>query len=94
MPNTKSAEKRLRQDKVRRAKNRAVKSEVKTHIKKVLKAAEAGDIATAESEFRVAAKKLDKAGAKKVIHKNAAARHKSRLQRVIKAHKNAGEKTE
>lgn len=60
---------------------------MKTQAKKVIAAAEAGDIEKAESEFRVAAKKFDRAGAKNVIHQNAAGRQKSRLQRVIKAAK-------
>ena len=60
---------------------------MKTQIKKVLAAVDAGDVETAETEFRLAAKKLDRAGASRVIHKNAAARQKSRLQRRIKAAK-------
>ena len=84
MPNTKSAAKRLRQDKVQQARNKAVKSSVKTQIKKVLAAAEGGDVETAEKEYRVASQKLDRAGASNVIHKNAAGRQKSRLQRAIK----------
>lgn len=90
MPNTKSAAKRLRQDKVRRARNRSAKSAVKTQIKKVNAAVVAGDIEKAEKEYVVAAKKLDKAGAKKVLHKNTAARYKSRLQKKIRAAKQAG----
>ena len=62
---------------------------MKTQVKKVLAAANAGDVATAEAEFKLAAQKLDRAGAKKIIHKNAAGRQKSRLQRVIKNAKNA-----
>ena len=89
MPNTKSASKRLRQDKVRNAKNRAIKSEVKTYMKRVINAAEAGEIEKAEADFRLAAKKLDKAGSKNIIHKNAAARQKSRLQKIIKSKKQA-----
>jgi small subunit ribosomal protein S20 len=88
MPNSKSAEKRLRQNKVRHTRNKAIKSAVKTQIKKVVAAVESGDVAAAEDEFKVAAKKLDKAGARNVIHRNAAARQKSRLQRAIKKAKN------
>ncbi|MEL7499871.1 MAG: 30S ribosomal protein S20 [Planctomycetota bacterium] len=87
MPNSPSAAKRLRQAKVRQARNKAVKSSVRTQVKKVLVAANAGEIEKAEAEFRLAAKKLDKAGAKGVMHKNAAGRQKSRLQRAIKAAK-------
>ena len=89
MPSSNSAKKRLRQDKVRRLRNRSTKSAMKTQIKKVTAAADAGDIETAEKEFVSAARKLDKAGAKKVIHRNTAARYKSRLQRRILAAKKA-----
>ena len=84
MPNSASASKRLRQSKVRQSRNKAIKSSMKTQIKKVVAAATAGDVEAAETEFKLAAKKLDKAGAKNVIHKNAAGRQKSRLQRIIK----------
>ena len=84
MPNSASASKRLRQSKVRQARNKAIKSSMRTQIKKVVAAATAGDVEAAETEFKLAAKKLDKAGAKNVIHKNAAGRQKSRLQRIIK----------
>lgn len=90
MPNCESAKKRLRQNVVRRERNKSIKSAVKTQIKKVLAAVEAGDISTAEEQFKLAAKKLDKAGAKGVLHANTAGRKKSRLQRAIKAAKAAG----
>ena len=83
MPNTKSAEKRLRQTEVRRSRNRSVKTALKTQIKKVASAIQEGDVEKAEAQYRLAAKKLDQAGAKDVIHKNAAARKKSRLQSMI-----------
>lgn len=83
MPNTASAKKRLRQDKIRQAHNRSIKSAVKTHVKKVTQAIESGDVAAAEAAFPAAAKRLDKAGAQNIIHKNAAARTKSRLQKAI-----------
>ena len=84
MPNCKSAEKRLRQNVVRKARNKAIKSSIKTQVKKVLSAAEAGEVATAEEQYKLAAKGLDRAGARNIIHRNAAARQKSRLQRAIK----------
>ena len=89
MPNSKSAKKRLRQDEARRIHNRSKKTAVKTQLKKVLTAAEAGDIETAEKEYIVAQKKLDRAGADRIMHPNAAARQKSRLQRAILKAKNA-----
>ena len=87
MPNSPSASKRLRQSKVRQAHNKAIKTAMKTQLKKVLSAAQAGEVEKAETEYKLAAKRLDRAGAKGVIHKNAAARQKSRLQRAIKAAK-------
>ena len=84
MPNTKSAAKRLRQSKSRRAHNKSIKSAFKTQVKKVLNAVEAGDSETAEKEFLAAQKKLDQAGAARVIHPNAAGRQKARLQKAIK----------
>jgi small subunit ribosomal protein S20 len=77
----------LRQSLERRTRNRAVKSSLKTQIKKVLTAVEEGDGAASDTEFRSAAKKLDQAAAKGVIHRNKAARLKSRLSKRLKAAK-------
>lgn len=85
MPNTISAKKRLRQNKVRRARNKSIKSSVKTQIKKVVSAVQNGDVESAEKEYLQAVRKLDMAGADKILHKNTAARYKSRLQKKIKA---------
>ncbi len=90
MPNSKSAKKRLKQDQVRRSRNRSVKSALRTQIKKVYSALEAGDVETAQQEFVTASRKLDKAGSGNVIHKNTAARYKSRLQDKIKSAKATG----
>jgi len=87
MPNTENAKKRLRQSLVRRASNRAKKSELKTRIRRVLDAVKAGDQAATETEFRLTVKKLDKAAAAHVIHHNRAARLKSRLSHRLKAAK-------
>jgi small subunit ribosomal protein S20 len=87
MPNTKSAKKRLRQSSERRTRNRATKSALKTQVRKVREAIKAGDTTLGDTELRVAAKKLDKAAAKGVIHANAAARVKSRLSSAVKAAK-------
>ncbi len=89
MPNTKSAKKRLRQSITRRARNRAVKSALRSQCRKVRDAVKAGDVQLAQTEFRLAAKRLDRAGARRVIHPNAAARVKSRLSARIKALKQA-----
>jgi small subunit ribosomal protein S20 len=83
MPNTKSAKKRMRQNVERRLRNRATKSAMRTQIKRVVQAVGDGDAARANDELRLAVKKLDQAAAKKVIHKNAAARMKSRLARRV-----------
>jgi len=88
MPNTASASKRLRQTKVRQARNKATKTSMRTQVKKVLSLASEGNVEQAEVEYKLAAKRLDQAGCKGVIHKNAAGRQKSRLLRAIKAAKN------
>ncbi|MEM1224364.1 MAG: 30S ribosomal protein S20 [Planctomycetota bacterium] len=83
MPNTASASKRLRQNEKCRIRNRSSRSTMRTQLKRVREAVAAGDLDRARSEFRVAASKLDKAAAKNLIHKNAAARSKSRLNSLI-----------
>lgn len=89
MPNSVSAKKRLRQNEKTRLRNRSVKSNLRTLIRKVREATAAGDIAKADEQFRIVAKKLDQAGAKKIIHVNRAGRLKSRLQHHIKGAKAA-----
>ena len=89
MPSTQSAKKRLRQNLVRRARNRSTKRAVRTQCRKVREAVAAGDLETAQTEFRLAAKKLDRAGSQNIIHRNAAARTKSRLSAKIKTLKQA-----
>lgn len=84
MPNTRSAAKRLRQNEKLQKRNKSTKSAMKTQIKAVLAAVAAGDLAKAEEEYRNASRKLDRAGAKGIIHKNKASRGKSRLQAAIK----------
>ncbi len=63
--------------------NRGAKSEIRTLSRKVLESVKAGNFEEAESGFRLAAKRLDQVSSKGVIHKNAAARKKSRLSAVI-----------
>lgn len=92
MPTTKSAAKRLRQGLKNRAQNRAMRSAVKTQVKKVRAAVAAGDFAKADEEFKLAAKKLDRAGVKRYIHANTASRTKSRLSHLIKTAKTSGAK--
>ena len=76
MPNTESAKKRLKQSIARQERNRAVKRAVRTECRKVLTAVAAGNVEQAQGELRTAAKKLDRAAAQKIIHRNAAARTK------------------
>jgi small subunit ribosomal protein S20 len=87
MPNTKSAKKRHQQSVVRRERNRAVKSSLKTQIRKTLEKIKGGNVSEAQTELSTTAKKLDKAAAAKIIHPNRAARVKSRLSHRIKAAK-------
>jgi small subunit ribosomal protein S20 len=84
MPNSESAKKRLRQSEVRRTRNRAARSALRTQIRKVRQAVAAGNLELAAEEFRKASKKLDQAASKKFIHDNAAARTKSRLSKAVK----------
>jgi small subunit ribosomal protein S20 len=81
MPNNASAEKRMRQEKKRRLHNRSIKSTVKTYITKAREAIDDGD--DAEEAVRAAVSKLDKAAKKGVIHRNNAARRKSRLMKRL-----------
>jgi small subunit ribosomal protein S20 len=85
MPNTESAKKRLRQNIVNRQRNRSIKRAIRTQCRKVREAVKAGDVQQAEAEFRLAVRKLDQAGKRNIVHRNAAARTKSRLSAKIKA---------
>ncbi len=58
---------------------------MRSQIRKVREAVNAGDAATAQSEYRAAQKTIDQAASKKLIHKNAAARTKSRLNNLVKS---------
>jgi small subunit ribosomal protein S20 len=89
MPHTSSAKKRLRQTEKRRLRNRAVKRTVKTHVKRVTTAAEGGTVEQLREEYNLAAKKLDQAAAKRVIHPNLAARKKSQLAKLLRAKETA-----
>ncbi|SHE60570.1 SSU ribosomal protein S20P [Ferrithrix thermotolerans DSM 19514] len=83
MANIKSQIKRNKQNEVRREKNKAVRSELKTRIKNAVTEAETDT--SSDSALRLALKRLDKAAAKGVIHKNQAARRKSRLLKRVAA---------
>ena len=83
MPNSKSAKKRMRQTETRRIRNRAVRSTIKGQIRKVREATDSGNVETAETELRVLAKRVDKAAAKGIVHRNMAGRLKSRLTAAV-----------
>ncbi len=85
MPHSRSAKKRHRQSLERRDKNRAVKRELKTRVRSVVEAVEAGKPEDAQGALRVAAQKLDRAAAHNIIHRNKAARTKSRLAARVKS---------
>lgn len=87
MPTTKSAKKRLRQNEKIRTRNRAAKSTLKTQVRKVREAAAAKNVTEGEAELRLTAKKLDQAASRNIIHRNKAARTKSRLQKLLKSTK-------
>lgn len=85
MANIASAKKRARQAERRRARNMALRSMLRTAIKKVRLAIARGDKDAAQQAFREAMSVIDKVASKGVIHKAAAARHKSRLNARLKA---------
>ena len=84
MANIKSQIKRNRQNEKRRIANKAVRSELRTRTKGAIVAAETG-AENASDAARLAMKRIDKAATKGVIHKNAAARRKSRLAKRLAA---------
>ena len=85
MANIKSQIKRNKQNEKRHERNKAVKSGLKTAIRKFREAAEAGDKDSAVALAQDATKKLDKAASKGVIHKNQAANKKSALAQKVDA---------
>lgn len=85
MANSKSAKKRAIQSEKRRQHNASRRSMMRTLVKKVIAAIEAGDKEVATKEFAAASPVLDRYATKGLIHKNKAARSKSRLSAKIKA---------
>ncbi len=90
MAHSLSAQKRIRQNEKARARNRARRTALRTQIRKTLNDFAGGAGETAEQSFRKAVKALDQAAAGGTIHRNTAARRKSRLARRLKAAKPAG----
>ncbi len=85
MANTVQARKRALQATKRRAQNMSQRSELRTAIKKVRKAVSAGDKAAAQAVFKESQSIIDSIADKRIVHKNTAARQKSRLAAAIKA---------
>lgn len=79
MANTKQSKKRAKQAEKHRQHNASLRSMMRTQLKKVLKAVETGDKAQAEAAYKAAVPVIDRMADKGIIHKNKAARHKSRL---------------
>jgi small subunit ribosomal protein S20 len=85
MANSAQARKRARQAVVHNKHNASMRSMLRTAIKRVRQAIEAGDKAAANDVFKQATSVIDRVADKQIIHKNKAARHKSRLSAAIKA---------
>ncbi|MEM1089161.1 MAG: 30S ribosomal protein S20 [Pseudomonadota bacterium] len=85
MAHSVSARKRIRQANSRRTHNASIRSNFRTVIKKVLAAVEAGDKDAAQKAYQAAVPVIDKVSSKGLIHKNKAARHKSRLNKAVQA---------
>ncbi|MFF3063149.1 30S ribosomal protein S20 [Oerskovia sp. KBS0722] len=85
MANIKSQIKRIKTNEKARLRNKAVKSELKTNVRRVREAVAAGDKEAAASALVTASKKLDKAVSKGVIHQNQAANRKSALSKAVNA---------
>jgi len=85
LANTKQAAKRARQAVKHRAHNMSARSKMRTQIKRVIKATTAGDKDQAQATYREAMPVVDAMVNKKLVHRNKAARHKSRLNTRIKA---------
>ena len=85
MANLPSAKKRSKQNERNRVRNRARRSTVKTEAKKFLNAIHRGDLQQAQDLFALVSKKIDQVAAKGTLHRNTAARNKSRLARRLNA---------
>ncbi|MEM7257431.1 MAG: 30S ribosomal protein S20 [Pseudomonadota bacterium] len=85
MANSPQARKRARQAEKHRVLNAGMRSMMRTHVKKVVYAIEAGDKSAAETAYKEAVPVLDSMARKGLVHKNKAARHKSRLNAQIRA---------
>ena len=84
MANTLQAKKRARQAEKHRQRNASQRSELRTYVKKAVKAIASGDKETAEAAYKAALPVIDRSARKGLIHANKAARHKSRLNKHIR----------
>ena len=85
MANIKSAKKRILVAETKAARNKAIRSKVKTYVKKVEAAITAGDKAATQAALVAATSEIDKATTKGVFHKNTASRKVSRLSKAVNA---------
>ncbi|MBW3070117.1 MULTISPECIES: 30S ribosomal protein S20 [unclassified Actinomyces] len=85
MANIKSQIKRIKTNEKARLRNKSIKSELKTYVRRTREAVEAGDKQAAEEHLRKASRKLDKAVSKGVIHRNQARNRKSKLAKRVNA---------
>ncbi len=85
MANIKSAKKRIKVIATKTARNRSIRSAVKTQIKKVVLATDAKDLSVAQQALTAAVKAIDKAASKGIYHKKTAARKKSTLAKLVNA---------
>ena len=85
MANIKSAKKRILVAETKAARNKAIRSKVKTYVKKVEAAITAGDKAAAQAALVAATSEIDKATTKGVFHQNTASRKVSRLSKAVNA---------
>jgi len=85
LANIKSAQKRARQSEKRRQHNAALRTRVRSAVKKTVKAVKAGAAGPATEAYKAAVPEIDTMVSKGIIHRNKAARHKSRLNKALKA---------
>lgn len=85
MANSAQARKRARQAEVRRQRNASQRSMLRTYVKNVVKAVASGDAQAAQAAYQSAVPIIDKSVGKGLIHKNKAARHKSRLAQHLRS---------
>ena len=83
MPNIKSAKKRVKVTSSKTLQNKMFRTQLKTEMKKFEAAVAAGDMALAQETYKAAVKKIDKAVARGIMHKNAAARKKSQFTKAL-----------